>query len=152
MVLTYRRERNSSEPDQLCKMKKNLLFMLLAVATLIGCEKEESTVIDEPLPTSPCDLLEVMVITSDSTNVYMATNAEWLFPEFHQQWTVNSTAGEFIMAGSQGAPSYDLHIAYGLEVTDTLEVCVESWFPDYDGDMCGQCQTIAFQGEEWRMQ
>ncbi|MDA8886276.1 hypothetical protein N9I68_01720 [Bacteroidia bacterium] len=118
---------------------------------LIGCKEEEK--VNPVVATSFCDNTEVMITSSDSANVYMATNAEWNLSEFWQEWIVEKLDGEFVMSSLGGTPSFDLHISYGLKITDTLNVCVDIYpnadFYDRSGEVCTKCKTISFNSTEW---
>lgn len=117
----------------------------------IGCKEEEK--VNPVVATSWSDNMEMMIASSDSANVYMATNAEWNLSEFWQEWTVEKLDGEFVMSSWAGVPSYDLHISYGLEITDTLNVCVDIYpnaeYPNRSGEVSTICKTISFNGTDW---
>jgi len=134
------------------KINTIILGSMLLSLMFIGCTEEEEK-IDPIGAKSWSDNMEMMITSSDSANVYMATNAEWNLSEFWQEWTVEKLDGEFIMSSWADAPSFDLHISYGLKITDTLNVCVDIYpnadYPDRSGEVSTTCKTISFNGTEW---
>lgn len=133
------------------KIRKIVLVSVLMSLMFIGCKEEEK--VNPVVATSWSDNMEMMIASSDSANVYMATNAEWNLSEFWQEWTVEKLDGEFVMSSWAGVPSYDLHISYGLEITDTLNVCVDIYpkaeYPNRSGEVSTICKTISFNGTDW---
>jgi hypothetical protein len=134
------------------KIKIIVLGSVLMSLMFIGCKEEEEKA-NPIVATSWSDDMEMMINSSDTANVYMATNAEWYLSEFWQEWTVEKLDGEFVMSSWADAPSFDLHISYGLKITDTLNVCVDIYpnadYPDRSGEVCAKCKTISFNGTEW---
>ena len=78
------------------KIRKIVLVSVLMSLMFIGCKEEEK--VNPVVATSWSDNMEMMIASSDSANVYMATNAEWNLSEFWQEWTVEKLDGEFVMS------------------------------------------------------